>query len=125
MDEPKDEEIDNLVNGLIANDYASVSYVKVKKNYPRALYALKSFILDKSGVDPSDEILITALAYNPIPTLFDFFDDQKIFINITGAEDKWEYFINSRTPSYPTRNQATTASFYEAFLELETNKLTK
>jgi hypothetical protein len=107
---------------------------KIKKDFPKVFEVLCNFLNIKSKVGAlDDEIVIGTLLYAPRTVLPEFFDEKKMFINLTYIEigpTNWKYTITEPSVGvtisadlYPSRAYAENAAYYTAFRKLE-NQLT-
>lgn len=115
--------------------YSSIDNTELRKTCPKSLAKLKEWLYapdktngeDISGIsdDQREQLINFTLGLNP-RMLFDFFDDQNIYVTIqpddtTGEVSGFMYY-NSKSPyssSSNNRNTAEELAFIQAFEELE------
>lgn len=126
----KEEEIKNeLTEEIIDESFLNFKRLyfnplKIKILYPISFQKFTDYLKKESeGIDLSAEIINSIFLYTP-RVLYDFFDEQDIFINIHGVYNSWSYSIGPNyydTPKYKKREEAEKVAMSEAFIILEGN----
>lgn len=124
-------------NVEVLNDYVreatkkgmlALSGFELEKKYPKAYELFRIYAGVKSNIEPGKPLdrdtCLSVLLYTPRTILWDFFDENKIFINITGSETSWKYTINSDSHTYQdvSRRVLAEAEAYEMAFQLLENK---
>lgn len=98
---------------------AAYDGLKIKKLYPKAYAKLSEYMTTKAGILEvmDDETILGILLYSPRIVLFDFFDTNKVYVNVLGGETSWWYKINGQLEDsgFKNRLEAETTGFYKAF----------
>jgi hypothetical protein len=126
--------IEEGIQLTIDENFFSMNGFKIKKDFPKVFEVLCNFLNIKSKVGAlDDETVIGTLLYAPRTVLPEFFDEKKMFINLTYIEigpTNWKYTITEPSVGvtisadlYPSRAYAENAAYYTAFRKLE-NQLT-
>lgn len=109
-----------------------LSIEKIKKEFPKSFVSLQTwfsdYIKNRGNLTtevfariPIDQLIDTTLTYNP-RSLYDWLDENKIYINIIGHENSWKIAYSQNTPELNikgNRVQAEEKGFIEAFSKLE------
>lgn len=124
--EPENEE--QLGKELMIKDYTdaaekegilSLNAFEIRKNFKKSYEALVAFMEARisNHIKMDEETVVGTLIYAPRQVLYDFFDDNKLFINIHGSDNYWKYtFVaNSNSDPYTSRASAEKHGFMEAF----------
>ena len=115
----------------VKKNLLSFNGLKIKGYYPNAFQKLFDYICEKTDIPDliNEDTTLGILLYSPAIVIFDFFDQNKLFVNICGKEEDWYYSINSTNISivsaqYKNRTLTEEAAFNTLFEKLE-NQLTK
>ena len=110
--------------------YTSLDVKEVKTKYPKSYNKLKEwfFLPDKQAEDQpvfvptekgSEDLAMATLQFNS-RVLYDFFDDQGIYVSLFRNEDEmFNYYVKDVSFASVTRNEAEEKVFILAFEELE------
>lgn len=130
VSEEEKEDVEKYVQESIANRIFCVNGFKIKANYPKAFEKYKETVLAKVNPQfinknaPSDDIVHSALLYSARIILPEFFDDNKVYMNIHGSNDTWKYTMDVKSsyyvsPEFKDRIAAEVAGYEASFAELE------
>lgn len=115
----KNEMIKDYVDAAEKEGILSLNAFEIKSKYKKAYDALIAFMEARvsNHTTINEEVVVGTLMYAPRQVLFDFFDDNKLFINIHGSDNYWKYtFVaNSNSDPYTSRASAEKHGFMEAF----------
>lgn len=111
----------------------TIDFAQVRSRCPRAFAALMSFVRHRADLPPiTPAIVYTWLGKHP-RDLYDFFDEQGLFVGIHfaqanggfGRNPKWYFYAtilhgdSEDLKAYPTRAAAEAAAFMAGFEKLE------
>ena len=121
------EDKERLMELTIADAHSQVlaAYdgLKIRKSYPKAYAKLSEYMAVKAHLPGmmDDETILGILLYSPRIVLFDFFDTNKVYVNVLGGETSWWYKVNGQLEDsgFKGRLEAETTGFYKAFEILE------
>lgn len=99
----------------------AINSLEVKKVTPKAYDLCMDFMSTKAGgMNFDEETIIGTFMYAPRNVFYEFFDENKIYINIMGENQAWKFtFDITISKEYPTRISAEKTAFMEAFKLLE------
>ncbi len=131
--ETKSLVLDIYVAECIKRDLASYNGFKIRETYPKAFKKLHDYSVEKAGINAPPEgidqdTVCSILLYSSRTILFDFFDTNQIYVNISRNRDSgiWNYYIQYDKDNYiesitghDKRTPAEVDAYYKAFEILE------
>lgn len=121
--EAQEKAVETITMSMITEGAPSVNAFKVQRLYPNSYKSFEDHGKQKAGLpEEAPDLIITILIYKA-EVLFAFFDESKIYLNITGDNDAgWQYKVSGETNGsqiYTSRAEATSEAFYHAFSVME------
>lgn len=122
--------IEEYIESAAQERILALNGYEVRDRFPKSWKALEEYCQRRSQApaEIDEDVLLSLLLYSPRLALYDYFDDLKVFINVVGCNEQWNFTITSgqdittdRT-SYRSRIGAEKLAFDDAFKTLE-NKL--
>lgn len=98
-----------------------VNAFKIERLYPKAYASLKDHVKRKLNLPNVDHMMTGILLYGSRAVLYEFFDEEKVYINVIGSDISWYYTLDSARKShtsgmtYKSRIEAEQAAFEAAF----------
>jgi DNA helicase IV len=119
-EEEKEKLIENHIAEATKNNVLAINYLKFKRKTPKTMELLKEWLASKTQLTMEEEILIGSLMYNPRGVLYDFLDENEIYLTVDhGVNNQWVSNLNN-TNIHLSRVSAEIEGFEIALNRLET-----
>lgn len=119
-DDLRSQGFDLAIEHLLGDDLLAFNALTLKAKFPKSYKKVVDFMQVKSSLDTDEDTILGVFLYSPKTVVYNFFDDNELYINVGGWKQDWHYTINGSPAEFcSSRTFAEHGAVLKAFELLE------